>query len=773
MSAPPPALRELIPGGALVHGAAPTGAMPRGGPVRLAVHEQLSGWTLMATLELDGDACAVFEQLGREHGRLCWVTPQGVALELATTLEPTRVEESSCYLGRDKLEMLAAPSDVWSATLLDGTGDPDPASVARALPPIRRARPHGEEIPHSFLGTPQCADVIPLFYDPRAATPRVNPVAVLADIEPAIVAEELSEGLVGGYLPVARMRWPLAPDGWLEQVAFADPETPEDGQRCWYRFVHWRGETLHRVRYIDTYLPYPHSAEADPAAFYGALARVAGFWRARVEEAPGMRVELPEPWIADFCKHAFVLEMITRTGDRPHYGVVDRAYGGAEHDGFQDIFTSAVIAYCEWGRDDVARRYVDQYFDRFVAPNGSLDYRGPEIGQYGRMLAVVARLAVVSGDDSVVLKHRTKLLAIAEILLTRHDEAKRLPLDDPAFGMIRGRHEADISFTTATLGRLDYEQPYFSNSTEAWRGLRDLGRVVARLEGRDSDVAKRLLGAADELAEAIPKAIERSWIERGGLRRLPLIAGSPRLHREAPYRSCPESFDENRVFSEMFASGLLSRDIVRALVDAGARDGDARFGILGNRKHLVAFTAAGTAHGLIQHDLIREFLLLLWAHLFHLHTRGTWTAFECVDPDRDRAEHLPYCVAAQTTIPTLVRWMLVYEDPLDGAIWIAKAAPRSWLAHGQHLAVRGAPTAAGPLDYAIDSAIDHGVVSVRVTLPPRVDQRVVLRLRAPEHHRLAQVEIDGCRWNAIDLEREAIELPREGGRTLDITASYE
>jgi hypothetical protein len=223
----------------------------------------------------------------------------------------------------------------------------------------------------------------------------------------------------------------------------------------------------------------------------------------------------------------------------------------------------------------------------------------------------------------------------------------------------------------------------------------------------------------------------------------------------------------------MLASGLLSGAVVQTLVRNAADDGDSLFGILGNRKHLVAFTAIGTAHGLIQHDLVREFLLLLWAHLFHLHTRGTWTAFECVDPDRDRAEHLPYCVAAQTTVPTLVRWMLVFEDPRDATIWIAKAVPRAWFEQGRSIAVTRAPTASGPLSFVIASAIEHGVIEARIAMPLRKGRRTMVRLRPPDHRRLRGVEMDGRPWHGFDAERETVELPDTPASEIRFTAYYE
>jgi hypothetical protein len=217
-------------------------------------------------------------------------------------------------------------------------------------------------------------------------------------------------------------------------------------------------------------------------------------------------------------------------------------------------------------------------------------------------------------------------------------------------------------------------------------------------------------------------------------------------------------------------SGVLPATTVRAIVDAGSRRGDSVFGIFGNRKLAVGFMAHGVGYGLLQHDLVREFLLLFYAHVAHLHTRGTWTAVECSDLDRARGEHWPYCLPAQMTIPLLTKWMLVFEDPITDELWLAKATPRDWLRQGRAIEVAGAPTRWGEVSFRIEPG--EGLVIARLTLPADVPADVWLRLRLPDGARVHEVEAQGAvaAWN---VEREAVHLTRaaETGIRVEIRTS--
>jgi hypothetical protein len=161
-------------------------------------------------------------------------------------------------------------------------------------------------------------------------------------------------------------------------------------------------------------------------------------------------------------------------GSFPKYGVFDRGYGGSEHDGFPDTFTVDTTAMLAWGLFDLAGQYLDNYFAHFVRDDGSILYRGPEMGQYGRMLTVAAQYADYTGDYQLLLRHRRRrrLDAVAKLLLSLRAQALRLPPDAADYGMISGWSEADACLDPDPPC---YMQPYLSNSTEAARGFEDLG----------------------------------------------------------------------------------------------------------------------------------------------------------------------------------------------------------------------------------------------------------------------------------------------------------
>lgn len=727
--------------------------------------DPVGGLQLMAIL--DG-AIAVLEDVS-PAGELVYVGLEGVFLRLPTSLETTAdVPDCARYGGHDLEEVLPGRPDLLRSELLRDGEDPDPDLVRRLFPPIRHVRFGDREGPNAFVGTPECLDVMPLYYDPRDASPRVHPLIVAPEIGRAIDAGIVDQGLVGGWLPVVRTSWPLKDHRRWEQVTFADMSSQAIGPlRVWYRFMFVEDGVARHVRYVDSYLPYPNSTDPSASAFYAALLDTARRWEQRFHGVAG--ADLPDESLVDRARHSIALELITRFGDEPRYGVVDRAYGAPEHDGFQDILNTSVACMLEWGLFDPARRHLENYLTRFVRPDGSVNYRGPEIGQYARMLTIVAQYAAYTGDDHLLVRYLGKLEAIVEMLLLRREHALELPADDPGHGLIHGRHEADISFDSGTLGVYNYERPYFSNSAQAWRGLRDLGRELHRIGGSlgradITQLADRALMAADGLRADLLRAIDASWRPARGEEGLPLFPGAELLHFEAPYRSRPEAFDENRVWAELLGSGVLDRRTTEKLLEYAASVGGSTLGVFGNRRLIVSFMADETASGLIQHDQVPALLLLFWTHVYHLRTRGTWMALECVDLDRERAGHLPYCVPAQLAVPLILRWMLVFEDPANGDLWLLRAIPRAWLGAGRRLAVGGMPTRWGRL--SVDLVATEDLVELSIEPPPNLRTELVLRLRLPTGTVIDAIEGDSENpmvWNAA-TESVGLGQPRSAIR---------
>jgi hypothetical protein len=710
-----------------------------------------------------GRLMAVFEELGIAEGRIVFLSEDGSVLEFGKSLEPTEAGAGSWYRGRTKDQVLPGQPDVLRYELLQGNKDPEPDQVRGCFPPVRRAFWEGIERPHSFIGTPVSADVIPQYYKDVPMVSRVPTEVVAPETAAAIRAENLWEGLVGGWLPVIRTVYPVGEEECWEVVAFA----PLEGatafvQPAWYRYVKLNAGQVKEVKYIDSFLPYPDHIADDPAEFYRSLSALHTYWQNQLDEA--MTIRVPEEWIEDFSRHALVLEKITRRGEHPKYGVVERAYGGEEHDGFQDALTSTVICSLEWGLFSSAHAYLNYYFDHFVRLDGSVRYRGPEMGKYGVMLSCLAQHYDYTQDYSLLCCHDQKIKAIVAMLLRRWQAARSLSPDDPAYGMIKGRHEADIGFLTPTLNELDYERPYLSNSAEAWRGLRDIALSWQRVgkERADAEMANRgtdLQQSAAALLADARRGVERTWLEKDGITGLPIIAGSTLFYWEAPYRSCPESYDENRVWSELLHSGILPKETVERIMDIAGERGGTTLGVLNNRLHIVGFLVAEAVHGLLQHDLVPEALLVFYAHAFHAHTRGTWTAIECVDMDRDRASHTPYCAPAQVTVPTIAKWLLVFEDPLDRTIILGQGAPRAWLEHGKAFGVERCPTRWGPITYSVQSRLDEGWVDAEIVLPPRPGATLRLRLRFPGDYVAERAELLGASDFEVRVGPDIVNLP--------------
>ncbi len=154
---------------------------------------------------------------------------------------------------------------------------------------------------------------------------------------------------------------------------------------------------------------------------------------------PPMKVDVPDRRILQFCLRSLSLQMITRVNDHPKYGYpplgginVFGGYGYNNVDTFQDTFTADVNAFLEWGMFDTAKRYIDDYFTNTVRNDGSIDSRGPEIGQYGKMLTTVAKYYSYTKDDKLMAKYHAKLLAIVNLFYSLRKQSEQRPTTDIA-----------------------------------------------------------------------------------------------------------------------------------------------------------------------------------------------------------------------------------------------------------------------------------------------------------------------------------------------------
>ncbi|MHA7133617.1 hypothetical protein [Oerskovia turbata] len=752
----------------------------------LAVGQTLDDWTLMAVLDTATPPVAVFEDFTRLDGSIVVVDGEGLLVrELPKSAEPTWADPATLYRGHDAATVLTSDDDILGAEILAQPGDPSYDDVAAVFPPIAKLADSTISAmeTYSFVGTPGNPDKIGVAYGGRTAN--FDPAVHVPAIDTIRSQGKVLDGLVGGWLPALRMVYPEADGAWSEYVMYAPFRTDNGNPRIqpvWYRVARVEQGRLQWARYIDSYPPFTPRIDVDRAdEYFTDLLAFAGRWEALL--ADGARIDVPDRRLADQVRHSVARAMMTRVDDFPKYGVMDRAYGGAEHDGFQDTLNVDVTAMLEWGHHDAARRYLDNYLTHFVRDDGSIVYRGPGTGQYGRMLTVIAQYYRYTRDAELLRRHRTRIDAIAQVLLQLRADALALPADDPAHGMLAGWSEADSCLETDPDR---YLRPYLSNSSEAARGFADLGAVWREIGRRDGstdlrDYGEALQFEAARLREDLWRAIDRSLITTVEPPCLPLIAGAPAPFLEAVLADKDDpQFRSYRGAVETLFSGNLPRSAVETIVRYRAAHRDLVLGVPmaysfhrvdelgGNGSEMAGFLSYGHGYGLLQHDLVREFLLELYSLSAHQYTRGTWTAPETrsLNPTRPAA---PYAVPAQLAVPLLLRWLLVVEEPEQDVLWLGKALPTDWLADGSTVTVERAPTRWGAVGFSTVSRLAEGRVDVTLDLPTGAPvPQTRLRLRLPAGHAITGARLDGAAVE-VDAETSTLVLPAALAGRVEIT----
>jgi len=334
-----------------------------------------------------------------------------------------------------------------------------------------------------------------------------------------------------------------------------------------------------------------------------------------------------------------------------------------------------------------------------------------------------------------------KIQGIGNLFYGLREESKKFPAEDPSYGIIRGWSEHDSSLRENPYGLI---QPFFSNSADACRGFLDMGQVFLEIGRKTADKAltaegNRMVREAGEMKQDLFAGIQKSMRTNVTPPSLPPVAGDKtRVFQE-------------RVYSEMMQSGVLTRDMASAITRFHS-DGGSRLVSRGS------FLYSGFGYGVLQHDWVREFLLSYYSIMAHGYSRGTWTSVESAALNMSR--YAPYCTPSQLLIPVLTKWMLVFEDPNEPVLWLAKATPQQWLENGKKISISGAPTRFGMVAYELRSEMGKGKVYGTISLPPGPSSPTVnIRIRVPGDRRMQSILVNGKPWKDFDPAQNIITLP--------------
>jgi hypothetical protein len=96
----------------------------------------------------------------------------------------------------------------------------------------------------------------------------------------------------------------------------------------------------------------------------------------------GMRFE--DPLLERAVRVGLAHIDLTFQGDHPKYGV--GRYADPCHDGFPPTIIATVDALTLWGMTPRAEQLFGYWLRHFVRPDGTIDYYGPSLSEYGQLL---------------------------------------------------------------------------------------------------------------------------------------------------------------------------------------------------------------------------------------------------------------------------------------------------------------------------------------------------------------------------------------------------
>ena len=175
-----------------------------------------------------------------------------------------------------------------------------------------------------------------------------------------------------------------------------------------------------------------------------------------------------------------------------------------------------------------------------------------------------------------------------------------------------------------------------------------------------------------------------------------------------------------------------------------------------NGDQLMTFTGHGWAYGLLQHDFIEDFLLLFFTTSAHAYSRGSWVAPESTNVDRSLPS-VKFATPSGLSQPIFLRWMLLFDDPVDDSLWIAKPSPRVVYRVKCFARLLCHPALVRGFEFASTEA----AISANITFDERLRGAwppggLILRVRSKMQWSASDVSVDGKPWPTSDASKQTI-----------------
>ncbi len=329
----------------------------------------------------------------------------------------------------------------------------------------------------------------------------------------------------------------------------------------------------------------------------------------------------------------------TFEGDHPKYGV--NGYAAEQHGGFPPTIIAAVDALTAWGLSARAKQLFRYWLAHFVREDGTFNYYGPSLSEYGQMLHTAALVDERAGPSDWWTEGFAALDRISEYLLRLRAAAAQ---ED---GLMTGVPEAD---TRKDTGK------YFHNNAWVVKGLACWADLCDRRQAAPTTPAAAIRTTAAALAADTLRAIRRTWPADASEWWLP-----PRIEPMPLPTSLTStveaSYTNYRYWPELLSSGLLPAELANRVVDARLTAGGQFCGMTRFSDHLDDWPLAEYLYGLWSLGRTNDFLMSLYGHVAYHQAEGHLTAYEQVTfPPGNRAAD--YCLPCQLVAARAARLLV-------------------------------------------------------------------------------------------------------------------
>jgi hypothetical protein len=334
-------------------------------------------------------------------------------------------------------------------------------------------------------------------------------------------------------------------------------------------------------------------------------------------------VQTGHPFLDRSVKTGLASIDATFQGNHPKYGI--ESYGHTVHDSFPPTIIAAADALSAWGLVGRAQEVLGYWLATFVRADGSIDYYGPSLSEYGQLLHTAVRVMERGADREWWKACVTILSRLASWAMARIREV--------GSELVHGCPEADERGDPGA---------YFHNNAWLATGLRRFDEGCERFGGR---CRPAILKAVDGLASRTLDAIAATWPQDEDDLWLP-----PQVEtRERPRRitgSRLGSYTNYRYWPELLSSGLLPPELAGRVVRARLELGGQFVGMSRFADWLDDWPLFDHIAGLHRYGFRSDLLLCLYGHVAYHQAEGHLTAYEQVTfpPGVPKAS---YCLPAQ------------------------------------------------------------------------------------------------------------------------------